>query len=160
MHHFHRMMRMAGPDCRSWRGISWQSLALRACGQTKLHAKMARLRQGRTSLETQRYFPTELELISTDCVGKANVCMGAAEPKASRGLAGLISTWSGLSCTTQVIQVFVSHSLYPSYAGSVNAKDIPASRRSLCFLCSSRWWPMRVPERGFISTGRPLHHRC
>lgn len=117
MHHFRQMICRAGPDCRSWRGISWQSLALHACGQTVLHTKVAKLWQGRTSLEIQCYFPMELELISTYCTDEAMSAWALQSQKhcvALRGssapgqdLAGLYKSakCSYLTPCIQVIQV-------------------------------------------------------
>lgn len=136
---FHKMLGMAGPGCRSWRGISWQPPVLRARGQTALPTKVARPWQGCMSLEIKSYFPTEPELTRTYCTDQAMPAWASQSQKHHCGSTGLTRPCSGPCWTVEVSQEFVPHSKYPSDTGSVNAKDIPSSFRSLCFLCSSRW---------------------
>lgn len=79
---------VASPGCRSPRGISWQSLALNACSQTVLHAKVARLWQGCTSLEIEQCFPTEPELMSRGCTDEAMPARAAQNQKQQVALQG------------------------------------------------------------------------
>lgn len=79
---------VASLSCRSPRGISWQSLALNACSQTVLHAKVARLWQGCTSLEIEQRFPTEPELMSRGCTDEATPARAAQNQKQQVALQG------------------------------------------------------------------------
>jgi len=119
---------------------------------------VARLRQGCASLETQRYFLTELERISTDCTGTARSAWASQSHKRRGFLLWLPAPGQDLAgLRKSAKRSVIPHSGHPSHTGSANAKDVPASCRSLYFLSSSRWSLIPVPKHALTSTGRPLH---